>query len=177
MKKIIKKMSVVAMAAIMTLSFAACGAKNSEAEAAPEASVSVEASADEAQVSFELSAEAVAGLLAEYGIENETYVNYVVANAEWSEVASDETADTDFVKVVATDDKTTVYHAMVADKVDLGEIHTTKANKSNNFFKLVLNGCKSESTEEGNIEYDFSYNVVTNGVDLAELAKALETAE
>lgn len=177
MKKLIKKMSVVAMATIMTLSLAACGAKASEVEAAPETSVSVEASVEATTVSFELSAEAVAGLLAEYGVENETYVNYVVANVEWKEVAADETADTDFVKVVVADDKTTVYHAMVADKVDLGEIHTTKANKSNDFFKLTLNGCKSESTPEGGISYDFSYNLITNGVDLAELAKALETAE
>ncbi len=177
MKKLIKKMSVVAMATIMTLSFAACGAKNSEVEAAPETSVSVEASVEDATVSYELTAEAVASLLAEYGVENETYVNYVVGNVTWTEVASDETADTDFVKVVVSDDKTTVYHAMVADKVDLGEIHTTKANKSNDFFKLTLNGCKSESTAEGSISYDFSYNVVTNGVDLAELAKALEVTE
>lgn len=170
-----KRITVVALATIMTLCLAACGEKE-----VPETSTEVLETSVETNVSpveATVSAEAVSSLLEAYGIENETYANYVAANVVWTKVESEEDTDTDFVKVVSEEGKTTVYHAMVADGVDLGEIHTAKSQSSNAFFKLKLNGCKSETTAEGAIKYDFSYNVITLGVDLADLEKALETTE
>lgn len=171
-----KKLAVVALATIMTLSLAACGKESPATTETPvaEASVSTEV---KAEVNEAVSLEAVTTLLAGYSIENETYANYVVSNVKWNEVESSETTDTDFVKVVTNDGKTTVFHAVVEGPVDLGDIHSEKAIKSNAFYKLTLKNCANEMSSEGKMTYDFTYGLMANEVDLAVMEAGLNAAE